>query len=101
MVLAYLFLLIPFLLAALVLGVWVLLLLITRTGVDAIRRMPYHEFFGFGGPDDPFTVRMPREEYAAVLSRPHGQTGTVRVARDPDDEQLPRPHRRTELPPAA
>jgi hypothetical protein len=101
MVLAYLFLLVPFLLAGLVLGVWALLLLITRTGVDAIRPMPYQEFFGFGGPDDPFTVRVPREEYAAVHSRPLGQTGTVRVAREAGDEQLPRPDRRTGLSPAA
>jgi hypothetical protein len=100
MVLAYLFLLVPFLFAGLVIGVWVLLL-ITRTGVDAIRRMPYQEFLGFGGPDDPFTVRVPREEYAAVHTRPLGQKGTVRIAREADDAQLPRPHQRTGLPPAA
>jgi hypothetical protein len=101
MVLAYLFLFIPILLAGLVIGVSFLLLLFARAGTDAIRDVPYRDFLGPGGPDDPFTVRIPRQEYETMASRPHAQTRTVRVARAADDEQLPRPDERTGLPPAA
>jgi hypothetical protein len=100
MAMAYLFLFMPILLAGLVVGVWFLLLLFARAGADGIRNMPYRDFLGPGGPDDPSTVRVPREEYEAVLSHPHRQTGTVRVAREAG-EQLPRPDQRTGLPPAA
>jgi hypothetical protein len=101
MVLAYVFLLIPILLAGLVFGAWFFLLLSTRAGRDAIRDLPYREFLGPGGPDDPFTVRIPRGEYEELRSRRRAQTGTVRGRRDADDEPLPHPDEQTELPPAA
>jgi hypothetical protein len=96
MVVAYFFLLIPILLVGLLVGAWFVLLLFTRTGLDAIRNTPYHEFLGPGGPDDPFTVRIPREAHV----RQHAQTGP-RALRKADGERLPRPDKRTGLPPAA
>jgi hypothetical protein len=96
MALAYVFLLIPILLALLVLGAWFLLILSVRAGAEAIRNVPYRDFLGPGGPDDPFTVRVPREEYEAMLSGSRGPTRTVSATRGAD-EQLPHPHRRTGL----
>jgi hypothetical protein len=95
MALAYFFLLIPILLAGLVLGLWFLFLVSARAGADAIRKMPYRDFLGPGGPDDPFTVRVPREEYAAMLSGAHSRTRVAPAARDAGDQQLPHAdHRR-------
>jgi hypothetical protein len=101
MVVAYFFLLIPVLLVALVVCAWIALVLSSRTGRDAIRNTPYRDFLGAGGPDDPFTVRIPREEYEELLARPQEQTGTVRALREGDDEEPPRPDERTEQRPAA
>jgi hypothetical protein len=61
MVLAYFFLLIPVVLAGLIVGAWFVLLLVLTRAADSIRSVPHREFFGFGGPDDPFTVRVARE----------------------------------------
>jgi hypothetical protein len=58
--LAFVFLLIPVLLAGLVVVAWFVLLLFNKPA-DAIRSVPYHEMLGLGGPDDPFTVRVVRE----------------------------------------
>jgi hypothetical protein len=100
MVVAYVFPLLPILLAGLVAGAW-LLLLVMGTGRDAIRNMPHRDFLGPGGPDDPFTVRIPREEYEALPSRRHAHAGPVPVGREADEDQLSRPDEQTELPPAA
>jgi hypothetical protein len=90
MAVAYLFLFIPILLAGLIVGVWSLFVLFTRAGAEAIRNVPFRDFLGPGGPDDPFTVRVPREEYEAMISRSREQTETVRVPREAD-QRLPRP----------
>jgi hypothetical protein len=97
MALAYFFLLIPILLAGLVLGIWFLSLVSARAGADAIRKMPYRDFLGPGGPDDPFTVRIPREEYEAMLSGPHRSTQVAPAARDAGDQQVPHADRRIGL----
>jgi hypothetical protein len=87
------------LLAAVVVVPWLFLFLVNDPG-KAIRDMPYREFLGPGGPDDPFTVRIPREAHEELLARQPAQTGKPRVLRAAD-EQHPRPAERTGLPPAA
>jgi hypothetical protein len=100
MVVAYFFLLIPVLLAALVVGAWIAVVLSTRTGMDAIRNAPFREFLGPGGPDDPSTVLIPRDEYEQLLASQR-QPGVVRTLREAGDQQLPRPDEQTEHRPAA
>jgi hypothetical protein len=101
MVVAYFFLLIPVLLAALVVGAWIALVLSTRTGMNAIRNAPFREFLGPGGPDDPSTVLVPRDQYEELLATQREPAGVVRVLRKTGDEQLPRPDEQTEHRPAA
>jgi hypothetical protein len=100
MIVAYFFLLIPVLLAALVVGAWIALVFSTRTGVDAIRTAPFREFLGPGGPDDPSTVLIPRDEYEQLLAT-RRQAGVVRTLREAGVQQLPRPDEQTEHRPAA
>jgi hypothetical protein len=52
--------LILILLAGLVVTAWFALFLASNPA-EAIRSVPYHEHLGPGGPDDPFTMRVPRE----------------------------------------
>jgi hypothetical protein len=87
------------LLAGLVIVPWLVLFLANNPG-DAIRSVPDREFLGRGGPDDPFTVRVPRDAYEELLARQDAQT-TARVLREAGDEQLPRPGKQRRLPPAA
>jgi hypothetical protein len=71
--------LILMLLAGLVVTAWFALFLASNPA-EAIRSVPYRQHLGPGGPDDPFTVRVPREA---------------------DDEQRPRHGEPTDLPRAA
>jgi hypothetical protein len=87
------------LLAGLVIVPWLFLFLSYGPG-NAIRSVPDREFLGPGGPDDPFSVRIPRKTYDELLAR-QAQTRTVRVLREANDEELPRPDEQRQLPPAA
>jgi hypothetical protein len=51
--LAYFFFLVPIVLASVVFGAWFLLFLVSKP-VEALLRVPFREFLGPGGPDDPF-----------------------------------------------
>jgi hypothetical protein len=67
------------LLAALVIVPWLVLFLLSDPG-DAIRSVPHRPFLGPGGPDDPFTVRIPREDYDELRPRTRERTGFRRAA---------------------
>jgi hypothetical protein len=77
--LAYFYLLVPLLLPVLLVGAWFVLFLFYRP-VEAIRRVQYSDFFGPGGPDDPLTVRLPRDEYEELLARVEEQAERRRAA---------------------
>jgi hypothetical protein len=71
--LAYFYVLVPLLLPVLLVGAWFVLFLFSKP-VEAIRRVEYSDFFGPGGPDDPLTVRIPRDVYDELLARRDEQT---------------------------
>jgi hypothetical protein len=99
MFVAYWFLLIPILFAAVIFSAWFVLLLAIHS-TEAFRRAPHREFLGPGGPDDPFTVRVVRE-VDDQLPRRRERARTVSVERQRDGQQPARRRVQTGLRSAA